>query len=285
LLRCTLGSGCSKWPKNAPKRLGHSDFELRRLARQAQVLKPTTREFFQAAGMATGMRVLDVGSGTGDVAFLAADLVGPSGNVVGTDIAPAAIAAARNAAIERAQAQVSFREGDPTEMVFEQPFDFIVGRYVLWSIADPSEMLRSLAKHLRPSGVILFHEPDWSFVRSEPVALTYDRCCRWVIDTFDRASTSGTNMSARVYRAFLGAGLPPPTMRMRTVVGDAVSAGEWLRAVADIAIVLLPAMEQHGVATSADLGSDTLADRIAQEVTSGGGIIIGRAEIGAWSQV
>ena len=74
-------------------------------------------------------------------------------------------------------------------------------------------------------------------------------------------------------------------MRMRTVIGDAHSAGEWLRAAADLAISVLPAMEQHGIATSADLGGNTLSDRIVQEVASGGGIVVGRAEIGAWSRV
>ena len=34
--------------------LGHSDFELQRLARQAQFLEPTTREYFRIAGMAAG---------------------------------------------------------------------------------------------------------------------------------------------------------------------------------------------------------------------------------------
>src|SRR5262249_53130399 len=43
--------------KNPVYVLGHSDFELQRLARQAKVLRPTTREWFQAAGMAPGMRV------------------------------------------------------------------------------------------------------------------------------------------------------------------------------------------------------------------------------------
>src|SRR5262249_49365688 len=65
--------------ENSEYALGHSDFELKRLARQAQLLEPATREYFHAAGMAPGMRVLDVGSGTGEVAFLAADFVGPSG--------------------------------------------------------------------------------------------------------------------------------------------------------------------------------------------------------------
>lgn len=265
--------------------LGHSDFELQRLARQAQFLEPTTREYFRIAGMAPGMRVLDVGSGTGAVAFLAADLVGPSGEVVGTDVAPAAISIARKAAIAGGQAQVSFREGDPGEMVFERAFDFVVGRYVLWAQADPSEMLRKVAKHLRPGGVILFHELDWSFVRSEPAVPIYDRCCRWIIETFDHSNASLTNTVARLHRAFLVADLPPPTMHMRTVIGDAVSAEAWLRAVADIVITLQSAMEKHGVATSADVGPDTIADRLVQEVASRRGIVVGRAEIGAWSRV
>src|SRR5262249_51640755 len=151
-----------------------------------------TREYFQAAGIAPGMRVLDVGSGTGVVAFLAAELVGSSGEVVGTDLAPTAVATANQAAVTRGLTQVAFHEGDPGEMEFERPFDAVVGRYVLWCQADPGAMLRKLTKHLRPGGVIAFHEMDWSFVRSVPAAPTYDRCCRWIIDTNDRA---GTNIS------------------------------------------------------------------------------------------
>ena len=62
--------------------LGHSEQELQRLSRQGQGLGPFTRQLFEEAGISRGMRVLDVGSGSGDVAFLAADLVGPSVLVV-----------------------------------------------------------------------------------------------------------------------------------------------------------------------------------------------------------
>jgi ubiquinone/menaquinone biosynthesis C-methylase UbiE len=264
--------------------LGHSAFELERLARQERVVGSMTREYFVAAGITSGMRVLDVGSGSGAVAFLAADLVGPTGQVIGTDLAPSAIAAASQAAAARGLSHVSFREGDPAEMVFDQSFDAIVGRYVLMFQADASRLLRRLARHLRPGGVIVFHEPDWSCGRSDPVAPTYDRCCRWVIDAFDRAGTS-VDMSTKLHRAFLSADLPSPTMRMQAVIGDATSAAEWLRVVAELAIVLAPTMEQQGVATQAEIGPDTLVDRVIQDVAAHHSIVIGRAEIGAWVRI
>ena len=121
-------------------------------------------------------------------------------------------------------------------------------------------------------------------MRSVPAAPIYDRCCRWITDSFDRAGTN-VHMSARLHRAFVSAGLPPPTMRMQAVIGDAVSAAEWLRAMAELAIVLAPTMEQQGVATAVEIGSDTLADRVAQDVAAAAGIVIGRAEVGAWTRV
>lgn len=265
--------------------LGHSALELERLARVQSLVDPITRDFLQAAGIAPGMRVLDIGSGPGAVTFLAAELVGSSGQVIGTDLAPEAVAAAREAATERALRHVSFRQGNPAKMTFEQPFDAIVGRYVLWCQADLDAMLRALAKHLRPGGVIVFHEPDWSFVRSEPAIATYDRCCRWIIEAFERPGTSCINMFARLQRAFVSAGLSSPRMSMRTHIGDAASAADWLRAMADLFIVLAPAMEQQGAKAEAEVGSDTLADRLIEEVAAGGGIILGRSEIGAWARV
>ncbi len=235
--------------KNPPYVLGHSAFELERLARQERLIGKMTREYFANAGIGPGKRVLDVGSGTGAVAFHAAELVGRSGEVIGTDLAPEAVATANKNAAALGLSHVSFRQGNPVEMSFDQPFDAIVGRYVLLFQADQSEMLRRLAKLLKPRGIIVFHEPDWSFVRSDPVAPVYDRCCAWITDTFAAVGTN-SNMSGKLRHAFLGAGLPPPTMQMQAVIGDAVSAAEWLRAVAELAIVLAPTMERQGIASS-----------------------------------
>jgi ubiquinone/menaquinone biosynthesis C-methylase UbiE len=232
--------------------LGHSEREFARLDHQAQIIGPFTRQIFREAGIGPGMSVLDVGSGNGQVAVVVADLVGPAGEVVGTDRAAAAVSAARVRAQANGLHWVSFREGDPAAMAFERPFDAIVGRYVLMFQADPAEMLRGLARHLRPGGVIAFHEPDWAGARSVPRAPSYDRCCQWIVETFRR----------------LGAAAAP-----------------WLYQLAELARTMLPEMQRVGVVTSARADIETLAERLQREVAAGDGIVVGRSEIGAWSRV
>src|SRR5215813_8464359 len=122
--------------------LGHSEREIARLKAQASELDPITRRLLREAGISPGMRVLDVGSGAGDVAFLAAELVGTSGEVVGIDLAPAAIDVARSRAVALSLENVTFAEGDPAAMSFDQPFDAVIGRYVLQFQKDPAAALR-----------------------------------------------------------------------------------------------------------------------------------------------
>jgi len=65
--------------------MGYTQHELERVMFQARLLWPMTQRLLHHAGIVPGMRVLDVGSGAGDVALLAAELVGPSGSVIGID--------------------------------------------------------------------------------------------------------------------------------------------------------------------------------------------------------
>jgi ubiquinone/menaquinone biosynthesis C-methylase UbiE len=84
------------------------------------------------------MRVLDVGSGSGDVAFLAARMVGPGGRVIGTDRAVEAVTRASGRVKAVGLENVEFLLGDPTEMKFDQPFDAVIGRLVLMYYPDPA---------------------------------------------------------------------------------------------------------------------------------------------------
>jgi SAM-dependent methyltransferase len=264
--------------------LGHSDREISRLKVQARLLEPITKQFLRDAGITAGMRVLDIGSGAGDVAFLAAELVERSGEVIGSDTATAAVAAATRAAEQRGLRNVTFREGNPEHMEFDQRFDAIIGRYVLLFQTSPSDMLRKLACHVRPGGVMVFHEPDWVSARSTPPAPTYDRCVAWIRNTFRVAGTD-SDMASKLYTAFISAGLPAPSMRMQTFIGGGAACSDFLQAVADLIGILVPTMERQAITTAAEADVATLTERLTVEIVHNGSVIVGRSEVGAWTRL
>ncbi|WKV87265.1 class I SAM-dependent methyltransferase [Pseudomonas sp. B21_DOA] len=110
------------------------------------------------AGIGEGMRILDVGCGSGDVAFLLCDLVGRSGEIISVDHDADSIAIARQRITGHA---LTFLEGDLLELPDSiATFDAIVGRRVLMYQRDAVATIRALAKCLRPGGLMVFQEHD-----------------------------------------------------------------------------------------------------------------------------
>src|SRR5689334_10176544 len=117
--------------------LGNTDAEHQRLIRQANRVAPITERFFREAGIGPGQRVLDIGSGVGDVAMLVARLVDPSGEVVAIERDPKAIAKASARVTEDGFVNVSFSESDLNDIADQKPFDAVVGRFILMYLPNP----------------------------------------------------------------------------------------------------------------------------------------------------
>lgn len=265
--------------------LGHSDQELERLAVQARLLAPMTERFLAEAGLSPGMRVLDVGSGMGDVSLLASKLVGSQGEVVGVDLSSSVVAAAARRQDLEAATNVSFIAGDASRVAFDRSFDAVVGRYVLMYQQDPSSMLRDLASKLRPGGVMMFHELDWGGARSFPPIPLFDRCCRWVIDGLKHGGAEAY-MGTKLRSAFEQAGLPTPVMRLEAVIGGADDPANHVR---DFLATLFPhalgpLLEKNRVVAEAAIDPATLERRLMHEVRRLGSVIVGRSEVGAWTR-
>ena len=262
--------------------LGHSDRELERLRLQAKLVDPITRQFLIEAGIGPGMRVLDIGCGAGDVAFLAGALVGTTGQVVGVDRAAAALEKARARAKEKSLSNVTFRESDLAAMEFDESFDAVIGRYVMCFQPDPVALLGKIAGLLRPGGIVAFHEPDRDLMRSYPPAPTYDLACRWLSETYRRSGVD-VSIGTKLYSMFQDAGLPAPTMRLHAIVGGA-SALDEIHLDADQATIVAADIVRLGVATADELQIETLFDRIVAEMAANRSVIVGRGEIGVWSR-
>jgi 2-polyprenyl-3-methyl-5-hydroxy-6-metoxy-1,4-benzoquinol methylase len=262
--------------------LGHSEQELQRLSRQGQALGPFTRQLFEEAGISRGMRVLDVGCGGGDVAFLAADLVGPSGKVMGVDRERRAVDWANARATSQATSNVNFSEGDPAEMEFDHKFDAIVGRLVLMYYPDPVDTIRKLMRHVRPGGLIVFQEMDLANARSLPVASVFERSVTWIKQTLN-ATGARTQLGLELYPVFVGAALPGPSMRIDAWIGGGPQCPAY-EILADVVQSLLPVMEKLNIASAMEVEISTLAQRMRDEVVALKGVVVSAGFIGAWSR-
>jgi SAM-dependent methyltransferase len=264
--------------------LGHSALELRRLETQASAINPLTRRFMVEAGIKSGMRVLDVGSGAGDVAMLVADLVGPTGEVVGFDRSSVAIGAARERAAARSLDQVRFLTGALEELDLDGPFDAVVGRYVLQFQPEPAVMLAALAAHARTGGLVLFHELDWSGVASDPPAPTYERVRAWLQAAIEGSGASA-HMGLELPGAFARAGLGDPTLRLEQRIGVGTTAVEVLERIADLAEALEPQLEARNIVSRDELDVRTLMRRMRDEVVAGRCLVRSHLQVGAWTRV
>ena len=138
--------------------LPSTDEERARLAAQAEGINPLTRRLFTAAGLAPGMRVLDVGSGGGDVALLVREFVGETGQVLGYDRDAAQAAYAQRRAEEAGYANVQIVQAGTDTFQSDGLFDAAVGRYTLMYHPDMNAALATISRHVRSGGVLAFHE-------------------------------------------------------------------------------------------------------------------------------
>jgi SAM-dependent methyltransferase len=177
-----------------------------RLTRQAALFEPMTERLFRDAGITRGMRVLDVGSGVGDIAILVARLVGPDGSVVGVDVDGSTLQTARDRAGLLGLQNVTFIQGDVRSAEIGADFDAAVGRLVLLYLADPAEALHAIKEHVRPGGVLAFQELDLDQVpsRSFPEGTLWDQTGRLVIETFAGAGTR-VRMGRQLFSSFVEA--------------------------------------------------------------------------------
>lgn len=119
------------------------------------------------ARLRAGFRVLDLGSGTGYPALLAAQTVGPGGSVLGLDLAEQMLDAAKRKALSLKLSNISFQAGDVTSLPFEATsFDAITSRFCLMFLPEIQKAVAEFVRVLKPGGWVA--TAVWSVPEKNP---------------------------------------------------------------------------------------------------------------------
>lgn len=265
--------------------MGRSEGETERLIQQSQLYEAVTRRFFQEAGLVSGMRVLDVGSGAGDVAMAAAELVGAEGEVVGVDVNAAILDTAQARVRELGFENIQFIAGDARTLDVGGDFDAVVGRLVLMYMSDPAEALKQLTRHLRPGGIVAFQEVDFSpyisIYRSDTPLM--NKLVEWGVGVFQH-SGAHIEMGMDLHRTFVDAGLPAPVLHFVAPLGGAETWAGY-DFIANAFRSLVPLMEEFGIATAEEVDVDTLSDRIREEIRVSKRPLLLPPHVTAWARL
>jgi SAM-dependent methyltransferase len=260
---------------------GYTNSEHKRLIRQAARIAPVTERLFREAGIAPGQRVLDLGSGVGDVAMLVARIVGPSGEVVGIERDEGSIARAKERIALAGFCNVSFIQADVNEVISDKLFDAAVGRFILMFLPDPVSVLRSVVRLVRPGGVVAFQEPSWTVMLALGARLPLWFRARQLIHEILVRSRANPEMGLALYPIFREVGLPAPKMHLEMLLGN---DADFVGLTSDLLCSLRPLADQHKVSLK-ELGDlDTLPDRICAEVAAANTVASLIAMVGAWSR-
>ena len=229
------------------------------------------------------MRVLDVGSGVGDVAFLAADLVGPQGSVVGVDRDPENVTWAAKRAAEAGRSNIHFLAKEFTDFSNAQPFDALVGRFILMYLPDPVATLRLLSRQLRSNAAIAFCEPDYTVLSTAvPEVPLLRQCEEWQREAFRRAGAR-IDMGMRLYHTFRDSGFVDTGMTVSQLSGYGVRR-ELIEFFTEGIRSILPKIEELRIATREEVDIDSLADRIEAQARAVDPQWVSIRYISAWAR-
>lgn len=223
-----------------------------------------TYQLLVDSGIKEGMRVLDVGCGTGDVSFLVAELVGATGEVVGVDTSMAAL----NVAMSRVcdvSISVKFLQMDIHELPESLgSFDAVIGRRVLMYQSNPLESVRMLLSYLKMNGKMIFQESDsMAFSLCSDSMPLHKRVQGWIWETVE-SEGGDVHMGMKLYALLKDAGLKVTLLRSEANLQTCESGSDlgWVAKMMESRII------SCGVAGSDEMGVESLEERLRVELES-----------------
>ncbi|KGI67816.1 class I SAM-dependent methyltransferase [Mycolicibacterium rufum] len=262
--------------------LGSDDAEIRRLQTQAAIIAEPTELLFRRGGLTPGMRVLDLGSGPGDVSFQVSQIVGPDGSVLGLERDPAQLAVAEQRRDAMGLTNVAFRSGDARTFVADEPFDAVVCRLLLMHLPDAVDVLAHHRRNLRPGGVFVAVDYDMSGVRARPEVELFTRVGSWLEAGFRHAQADPSvgMLFPVLFRDAGFADVGTLGLQLYWPPDNSEAAGY----VVGVVRALHDAILASGVVTADELDLDTLEQRLGEQIRAAGAVWTVPTIVGGWGR-
>jgi SAM-dependent methyltransferase len=231
--------------------------DIERLRLLHEVYGPGTEALFHRVGLRDGMRVVEVGCGSGNIACWVAEQIAPNGFVEGIDNSPAQIEQARKQAAARGLINIDFRVADAySPRLPESAFDLAYCRLVLMHLTDPAAALKEMRLLVRPGGKVVCEEMNLACWLADPPARAMTRFIELNIALGERREEDFL-LGASLHRLFRQVGFAHPEVHANFTLA---LRGEQKRLLGMTFIEFAPELVREGLATQAEV------DDVAKEM-------------------
>jgi SAM-dependent methyltransferase len=180
-----MGTQTESTERSAGYLLAGQVSELERLQLQSRVWEPSGRRLLEEIGDGHGARVLDVGCGVLGWLRVLSEWVGPEGEVTGTDIDEAMLAAADRFAAEEGLRNVGLILDDLFASELEpNSFDLVHARFEICPLGRADEQMKTYLRLAQPGATIVLEDPDGGSWHFNPPAPALERLIALIVEAF-----------------------------------------------------------------------------------------------------
>ena len=180
-----------------------------RLQIQAQEFSVFVNDSLAKLNISRGMRVADIGCGTGFVTFMMSSLVGNNGKAVGLDANPSAIQYCKRLLSERRIKNLEFIKGDAHKMQLPSvSFDVVYSRFLLQHLKEPRKSLQEMIRITKPKGIVMVEDCDLTSWIVQPEDKYVRQLWTWY-ESIVRQKGSDPKIGSKLYKLFVEEGLEP----------------------------------------------------------------------------
>lgn len=162
--------------------VGKEDEE--RLSLLNELFGKTSKNLLLKAGLTPGMRILEVGCGTGNMTKWIAKQIGDNGLVTAVDISHEQVKIAQENCSE--SNNITFITSSIFDLKHEMQFDLIYSRFLIMHLQNPFEGLQQLTRLLKPNGILVSEEATNSVTACYPESPIFRKYRELVMALFQK---------------------------------------------------------------------------------------------------